>query len=303
MRGIEGKIALVTGASSGIGRATAAAFARDGARVVLADVDAAGGEQAVAEIRRAGGNALFVRADVSRAGEVENLVRSTARAFGGLDVAFNNAGIEGKPGVTAECPEDDWDHVLAVNLKSAWLCMRSEIPVLLERGGGAIVNCASIAGVRGFPGMPAYVASKHGMIGLTRTAALEYATKGIRINAVCPGVIHTAMLDRFTAGSQEAEAGLTAGTPLGRMGRPEEIAEAVLWLCSGAASFVTGHALVADGDWVGEPGRGESLSGWQNRSRLAPRRHPGLASPGSPCARPSALLSGRRSRPGSPSQP
>jgi NAD(P)-dependent dehydrogenase (short-subunit alcohol dehydrogenase family) len=247
---MEGKVAIVTGAAAGIGRATAIAFAQESARVVVSDVDDTGGEETVRLIRDAGGEAVYVRADVSRQPDVEALIARTVQEFGRLDFAFNNAGIEGESNSTAECSEENWDRVMDINLKGVWLCMKYEIEQMLKQDGGAIVNCSSIAGLTGFPGIPAYTASKHGLLGLTKSAALDYATRGIRVNAVCPGVIRTAMIDRFTGGSREAEEQLVSGEPMGRMGTPEEIASAVLWLCSEGAGFVTGHPLVVDGGWV-----------------------------------------------------
>lgn len=247
---MKGKVALVTGGSSGIGRATALAFAREGARVVVADLQYEGGEETVRLILDGGGEAVFVHADVADAAEVDAMVRGAVEAFERLDYAFNNAGIEGSTAPTAECTEENWDRVIGVNLKGTWLCMRAEIREMLRRGGGAIVNCSSVAGLVGFPGIPAYTASKHGILGLTRTAALEYAQQGIRVNAVCPGVIRTAMVERFTHQDPQTEAQLVASEPVGRMGTPEEIAAAVLWLCSDAASFVTGHAMAVDGGFV-----------------------------------------------------
>lgn len=247
---MERRVALITGASAGIGRATALAFAREGVRVVVADVEAEGGEETARLVREAGGEALFSRTDVSRDEEVEAMLRSTLSAFGRLDYAFNNAGIEGQGAPTAECTRENWDRIIAINLTGVWLCMRHEIPQMLVQGGGAIVNCSSVAGLVGFPQLPAYAASKHGLIGLTRTAALEYAQQGIRVNAVCPGVIRTAMVERFTHGDPANAAALLALEPVGRMGTPEEVAAAVLWLCSDAASFVTGHALAVDGGFV-----------------------------------------------------
>jgi len=184
--------------------------------------------------------------------DVQALVVAAVQRYGRIDCAFNNAGIEGENAATADCSEENWNRVLSTNLRGIWLCMKHEIPQMLSQGNGAIVNMSSIAGLVGFGGLPAYVASKHGVVGLTKTAALEYATQGIRINAVCPGVIRTDMIDRLTGGDLAAEAQFTEMEPLGRMGRPEEVAAAVLWLCSDAASFVTGHAMVVDGGAVAQ---------------------------------------------------
>lgn len=243
------KIALVTGASAGIGKATALAFAREGAKVVLSDITPEG-EGVAAQIREAGGEALFVRCDVAEEAEVRALLERTVATYGGLDCAFNNAGIEGEQAVLTEQSIANFDRVIAINLKGPWLCMRAEIPYMLERGGGAIVNCSSIAGLVGLAGITPYSASKHGLIGITKTAALEYAQQNIRINAVCPGVIQTAMIDRFTKGDAELAASLAAGAPMARAGRSEEIADAVLYLCADGAGFVTGHSLVVDGGWT-----------------------------------------------------
>lgn len=247
---LTGKLAIVTGASAGIGRAAAIALAREGAAVVIADLDVERGELTARDMRDQGSRALFVRTDVSEDASVASMVERTVEEFGGVDIAFNNAGIEGTPAVTHECTPENWHRTLAVNLTGAWSCMRHEIPRMLHRGGGSIVNCSSVAGLVGFATVPAYVASKHGIVGLTRTAALEYAEQGIRVNAVCPGVIDTEMVERFAGGQPEAEAALVASEPVGRMGRPEEIADAVVWLCSSRSSFVTGQAIAVDGGFV-----------------------------------------------------
>ena len=249
---LQGKVALVTGGSSGIGRAAARAFAREGARVMIADVTVAGGHETVSLIQEAGGEAAFIQVDVTQAAGVAALIARTVAVYGRLDCAHNNAGIEGTTGPTADCTEDNWDRVISVNLKGVWLCMQSEIPQMLQQGSGAIVNTASVAGLVGARGLPAYVASKHGVVGLTRTAALEYARAGIRVNAVCPGVIRTPMVERLLRDRPHAEARLRELEPVGRLGTPEEVAEAVVWLCSDAASFVTGHAMAVDGGIVAQ---------------------------------------------------
>ncbi len=248
----SGKVALVTGAGSGIGRATALAFAEQGARVVVADVNEEGGVQTCRHIEKAGGKAVFVRCDVGKESDVKEMMRISVEAFGRVDCAFNNAGIEGTSASTTETAGEDWTRVLDVNLKGVWHCMKYEIPQMMKQGGGAIVNCSSIAGLVGFQGSPAYVASKHGVIGITKTAALEYVKSNIRVNAVCPGVIHTPMIDRYLRGNQQAEDQLTASAPMGRMGKPEEVASAVLWLSSAGASYVTGQALAVDGGWIAQ---------------------------------------------------
>jgi NAD(P)-dependent dehydrogenase (short-subunit alcohol dehydrogenase family) len=245
---LEGKVALVTGGGSGIGRAAAEAFARAGARVVVVDVDVAAAAATVATLP---GAHLALACDVARATDVDGVVRQAVERFGRLDCAFNNAGIEGGPPGTRlhEYAEDVWDRVVDVDLKGVWLSMKYEIAAMLAQGGGAIVNTSSIAGLVG-GGNTAYVASKHGVMGLTRRAAVEYGRHGIRVNAVCPGSIRTPMLERLFRAAPEREARLAEDAPLGRLGRPEEIAAAVVWLCSDDASFVTGHGLVIDGGFL-----------------------------------------------------
>jgi NAD(P)-dependent dehydrogenase (short-subunit alcohol dehydrogenase family) len=247
---MQRKVAIVTGASAGIGRATAFAFAREEASVVVADKDVERGEQTAAEVRELGGDALFVRTDISSADDVAALVDRAVERFGRLDYAFNNAGIEGESAPTADCSIENWNQTIGVNLTGTFLCMRAEIPKMLASGGGSIVNNSSVAGLVGFAGIPAYTASKHGVIGLTKTAALDYATLGIRVNAVCPGVIETEMITRFTHGDAEAASQLLQTEPVGRLGTPGEIADAVIWLCSDRASFVTGQAIAVDGGFV-----------------------------------------------------
>ncbi len=237
----DGKVALITGAGSGIGRASALAFARDGAIVVVADISEEGGEETVQLIEADRGKASFIRADVSRGPEVQALVDNTVGLHGRLDYAHNNAGIMGAMSSIVDCPEDHWDRTMAINLKGVWLCMRSEIPQMLAHGGGAIVNTSSAAGLVAFQGLAAYVASKHGVAGLTKTAALEYARAGIRVNAVCPGFIDTPLV------KDVAEGDFGRLLPIGRLGTPEEVAEAVVWLCSDAASYITGHTMLVDG--------------------------------------------------------
>lgn len=249
---MNGKVAIVTGAAAGIGRATAMAFAKEGAKVVVADVTAPGGEETVNCIRRGGGDAIFVQTNVAIESEVASLIKATIDAYGRLDYAFNNAGIEGAIAPAAEYPVEMWDRVLGVNVTGAWLCMKAEIPEMLKHGGGAIVNCSSVAGLVGSKGLAAYVASKHGLAGLTKVTALDYTQSGLRVNAVCPGVIDTAMIDRVTGGDAAAEKGFVAMEPVGRMGTPDEVAATVIWLCSDASSFVTGQALAVDGGFVAQ---------------------------------------------------
>jgi Dehydrogenases with different specificities (related to short-chain alcohol dehydrogenases) len=243
----KGDVALVTGGSSGIGRATALAFARDGAKVVVASRRTDQSEETVHLIEAAGGQALFVRTDMKKPAEIAALVARTVEHFGKLDYAFNNAGTEGDPFVPlAELSEATWDEVIAVNLTAVFLCMKHEIPHILETKG-AIVNMASVAGLTGGRVGTAYFASKHGVVGLTRAAAIEYAAQDIRINAVAPAVIRTDMTQRAFFHDEALGAQVTAMHPMGRVGKPEEVAEAVIWLCSKAASFTTGHVLPIDG--------------------------------------------------------
>lgn len=237
----EGKVALVTGGASGIGRATALAFAREGARVVVGDVDVEGGTEVAETVAASGGEARFVRADVRSAAQVAALVGEAVAAFGGLDVAFNAAGVLPELGPVVEASEDDLDAVVAVNLKGTYLSVQEELRAMLPRGRGAIVNCASSAGLAGFPEAAAYSATKHAVVGLTRSVALEVASQGVRVNCVCPGPVRTPMLGAMP----EEEA--ASGVPLGRVATPEEVADAVLWLASDGASYVTGHALAVDG--------------------------------------------------------
>ena len=246
----DGKVALVTGAGGGIGRATAIAFAREGARLVASDVEGAGGEETARLVAEAGGTAIHIACDVTRPEEVEALVQAAVDGFGRLDCAHNNAGIEGAYGRTADCDEENFDRTCAVNLKGVYLCLKAELAHMLGAGGGAIVNTASVAGVEGAKNLPAYVASKHGVMGLTRTAALEYATRGIRVNAVCPGPIRTRMLEALMEENPRMEPAMIAAVPMRRLGKPEEIAEAVVWLCSDRASYVTGQGIVVDGGFT-----------------------------------------------------
>jgi NAD(P)-dependent dehydrogenase (short-subunit alcohol dehydrogenase family) len=246
----ENKVALITGGSFGIGRATAIAFAREGAKVVV--VDWVEDSETVDQIKNEGGDCIFIKGDMSSEEDIKNMVDKTISHYGRLDYAFNNAGVEGLTAPVIDCTNENWDKVIGINLKGVWWCMKYQLPHLVQNGGGAIVNNASIAGLVGFPGIPAYSASKHGLIGLTKTAALEYAKSGVRINVVCPGVIKTPMIDRFTGKDKTVEKQFETAEPIGRLGEPEEVADAVLWLCSERSSFVTGHALAVDGGWVAQ---------------------------------------------------
>ena len=249
---VDGQVALVTGGSGGIGRATALEFAHQGARVVVSDLLVEAGQETVRLIGATGGQATFIKADVTQAAQVETLVGQTVETYGRLDCAFNNAGIEGGMAKTGDYAEERWEQVIRINLKGVWLCMKYEIQHMLGHGGGAIVNTASVAGLVGFRYGPAYVASKHGVNGLTKTAALEYAKAGIRVNAVCPGVIRTPMFERGLQKNPDLEERFASVHPVGRIGQPEEIARAVVWLCSPAASFVTGTQLPVDGGFVAQ---------------------------------------------------
>ena len=241
----EGKVALVTGGNTGIGKATALLFAQEGAQVVIAARRVDEGMQTVEEIRQAGGEAIFIKTDVAQAAEVEGLVRHTVATYGRLDCAFNNAGIGG--GLLHEWPEEEWDRLVNINLKGVWLCMKYQITQMLLQGRGVIVNDSSAAGLTGFARNPVYAASKHGVIGLSKSAALQYVTKGIRINVVCPGLIMTPLIERAFASAPGVKEWFESKQPTGSGGRPEEVAQAVVWLCSDAASFVTGVALPVDG--------------------------------------------------------
>jgi NAD(P)-dependent dehydrogenase (short-subunit alcohol dehydrogenase family) len=252
MGALDGKVALVTGAASGIGRQSALAFGRAGAKVVVSDVTVDAGEETVKMIKDAGGEAFFVRADVSKAADVNALIAAAVSKYGKLDCAHNNAGIEGVPAPLCDCADENWDKTIAINLTGVYLCCKAEVAQFLKQGGGAIVNTASVAGLAGFAGLPAYTASKHGVNGLTKQIALDYAKANIRVNSVCPGVIHTPMVDRFTGGDPAAFAAMEAMEPVGRMGKPEEIADAVVYLCTDQASFVTGINMPVDGGYIAQ---------------------------------------------------
>jgi NAD(P)-dependent dehydrogenase (short-subunit alcohol dehydrogenase family) len=241
------RVAFVTGGGTGIGRAAALAFAREGAHVVVADVSEEGNQETARMIEKAGAQALAVQCDVARAEDVKAALEKTVQAFGRLDFAFNNAGVEQPISPAADISEEEWNRIINIDLQSVFLCMKYEIPLLMKQGAGAIVNTSSGAGVKGIAGQAAYCAAKFGIVGLTKAAALDYATSNIRINAVCPGIIETPMMDRFSGGTAEGRKRVIAQEPVGRMGKPEEIAAAVVWLCSDAAAFVVGHAMVIGG--------------------------------------------------------
>ncbi len=255
-RGAVGEVALVTGGASGIGRACVLALARAGAKVIVADVEVESGEAAVDEVASAGGTSMFVRCDVASLEDVESMVARGVEAYGRLDCAVNNAGIQGSLDSTEACTKENWDRTLAVNLTGVWHCMKQELPIMLSQGAGAIVNIASNFGLVGSAGMPAYSASKHGILGLTKTAALETARSGVRVNAICPGPVKTPLVDKILRAqpeyADEIVEAIVDREPIGRMGKPEEIAEAVVWLCSDAASFVTGAVLAVDGGFVAQ---------------------------------------------------
>jgi NAD(P)-dependent dehydrogenase (short-subunit alcohol dehydrogenase family) len=246
----DGKVALVTGAASGIGLATAQAFAAAGASVVLADIDEDAACLAVKQLVNVGHKAVAVRCDVADEAQVKALVEKTVSSLGRLDAAFNNAGVQSPLVDTADARAEEFDRVNAVNLRGVWNCMKHELRHMREQGSGAIVNCSSLGGLVGIAGRAIYHASKHGVIGMTKSAALEYASRGIQINAVCPGAIATPMVAAMMTGESEAMKEILKEQPIGRLGRPEEVAAAVLWLCSPASSFVIGHALAVDGGYT-----------------------------------------------------
>ncbi|MGM9454929.1 SDR family oxidoreductase [Legionella bozemanae] len=241
------KVAFITGAGTGIGRAAALAFAREGAKVIATGLSDKNVQETANLVKKSGGTALPINCDVTNEEDIISALDQTIKIFGRLDFAFNNAGIEQPLKPVIDITLKEWDQLLAVNLKGVFLCMKHQIPLLLKQGGGVIVNTSSGAGVKGFRGQAAYAATKHGLIGLTKSAALDYADANIRINAVCPGIIETPMMDRFTEGTNEGRERVIAQEPVGRMGKPEEIAETVIWLCSDAGAFTVGAAIVVDG--------------------------------------------------------
>lgn len=249
---MEGKVALVTGGGSGIGRATAQAFAKKGVKVAVADIDADGGQETVKMIKDTGGQAAFFHVDVSKEDEVKGLIDKVVDTFGGLNFGFNNAGIEGAQTPLHETDSSNWDKIIAINLSGVFYCLKYEITHMLNNGGGAIVNTSSVGGLVGVGNLSAYVASKHGVSGLTRCAALEYSAQGIRVNSVHPGAIRTPLFDRALEENPELDVVFNSMHPIGRAGEPHEIANAVVWLCSGEASFVTGHTMAIDGGWMAQ---------------------------------------------------
>jgi len=249
---LQDKVVLVTGGASGIGRAVATACVRADAAVMVSDVDDAAGAAVTSELKADGGRVEFAHADVSQAAQVDDLVAQTVKHYGRIDGAVNNAGIEGELAKTVGWSEAGFDRTIAVNVKGVWLCMKYEIPAMLAIGGGSIVNTASVAGLVGFLGSAGYAASKHAVLGLTKTAALEYSARGVRVNAVCPGPIETPMLDRIMTGGKAARAAFESLEPMRRFGEAAEIADGVVWLLSDAASFVTGVALPIDGGWTAQ---------------------------------------------------
>ena len=249
---LDGKIALITGAGSGIGRATALIFAREGASMALADVVEEGGQETLAMIKAAGAEGIFVKTDVSKSSEVDAVVAKEVETYGRLDCAFNNAGIGGRGALTHEYGEEEWNRVLAVNLTGVWLCMKAEIIQMLKQKSGAIVNTSSIMGLTGAIRVPAYTAAKHGVAGITKAAALEYARHGIRINAVCPAPIYTPMLNQAFEKRPDMEERYARSEPMKRIGQPEEVGEAVAWLCSDRASYMTGVPMPVDGGYMAQ---------------------------------------------------
>ncbi|WP_192349127.1 SDR family oxidoreductase [Algoriphagus sp. Y33] len=247
---LENKVGIVTGGATGMGRASALAFAKEGAKVVVADVVDA--SETIQLIKAEGGEAIYIKCDVSKEMDVKSMVEKTVSTYGKLDFAFNNAGIEGKVAPIAETTSEEFDRLMNINLKGVWLCMKYEIPEMLKNGKGSIVNTASAAGLVAVPTLPIYVASKHGVVGLTKTTAVDYAKQGLRVNAICPGGIKTPMFERTVGGDNVLEAQIAAQQVIGRLGTPEEIANAAVFLCSDDASFITGIALPVDGGWIAQ---------------------------------------------------